>query len=141
MCIRDSGQIAQIGACHLDADDRLRSVRAEVFRRGVDDAGIDGRTAQPLSLIHICLLGLAGALPVLLGDNIGTTITAVLASLSASRDAKRVAAAHAGFNLTGAAVFCAGLPLYVRLTAALSPKGPELAVIARQIDIRDTGLR
>ncbi len=29
------------------------------------------------------LLGLAGALPVLLGDNIGTTITAVLASLSA----------------------------------------------------------
>ena len=37
------------------------------------------------------------------------------------------------FNLTGAAVFCAGLPLYVRLTAALSPKGPELAVIARQI--------
>lgn len=79
------------------------------------------------------LLGLAGALPVLLGDNIGTTITAVLASLSASRDAKRVAAAHAVFNLTGAAVFCAGLPLYVRLTAALSPKGPELAVIARQI--------
>lgn len=79
------------------------------------------------------LLGLAGALPVLLGDNIGTTITAVLASLSASRDTKRVAAAHAVFNLTGAAVFCAGLPLYVRLTAALSPKGPELAVIARQI--------
>ena len=79
------------------------------------------------------LLGLAGALPVLLGDNIGTTITAVLASLSASRDAKRVAAAHAVFNLTGAAVFCAGLPLYARLTAALSPKGPELAVIARQI--------
>ena len=72
------------------------------------------------------LLGLAG-------DNIGTTITAVLASLSANRDAKRVAAAHAVFNLTGAAVFCAGLPLYVRLTAALSPKGPELAVIARQI--------
>lgn len=79
------------------------------------------------------LLGLAGALLVLLGDNIGTTITAVLASLSASRDAKRVAAAHVVFNLTGAAVFCAGLPLYVRLTAALSPKGPELAVIARQI--------
>ena len=44
-----------------------------------------------------------------------------------------MAAAHAVFNLTGAAVFCAGLPLYVRLTAALSPKGPELAVIARQI--------
>mgnify|MGYP000376315147 CR=1 FL=1 len=78
------------------------------------------------------LLGLAGALPVLLGDNIGTTITAVLASLSASRDAKRVAAAHAVFNLTGAAVFCAGLPLYVRLTLHFAQR-PELAVIARQI--------
>ena len=95
------------------------------------------------------LLGLAGALPVLLGDNIGTTITAVLASLSASRDAKRVAAAHAVFNLTGAAGFCAGLPLYVRLTAALSPKGPELAVREKMIlgvdeltdaDIRHAGV-
>ena len=79
------------------------------------------------------LLGLAGALPVLLGDNIGTTVTAVLASIGQSRDTKRAAAAHAVFNLTGAAAFCALLPLYVRLTAALSPKGPELEVIARQI--------
>ena len=69
----------------------------------------------------------------LLGDNIGTTITAVLASLSASRDAKRVAAAHALFNLTGAAAFCALLPWYAGLVAMISPKGPELAVIARQI--------
>ena len=52
------------------------------------------------------LLGLAGALPILLGDNVGTTITAVLASLGRSRDAKRTAAAHAVFNLSGAAVFC-----------------------------------
>lgn len=40
-----------------------------------------------------CLLGLAGAIPVLLGDNIGTTVTAVLASVGQSRDAKRLAAA------------------------------------------------
>ena len=51
-----------------------------------------------------CLLGLAGAIPVLLGDNIGTTVTAVLASVGQSRDAKRLAAAHALFNLSGAAV-------------------------------------
>lgn len=79
------------------------------------------------------ILGLAGALPVLLGDNVGTTITAVLASLGGGRDAKRTATAHAVFNLSGAAVFCAALPWFVRLTEAVSPKGPETEVIARQI--------
>ena len=79
------------------------------------------------------LLGLAGALPVLLGDNIGTTVTALLASIGQSRDTKRAAAAHALFNLTGAAAFCALLPWYAGLVAMISPKGPELEVIARQL--------
>ena len=69
----------------------------------------------------------------LLGDNIGTTVTAVLASIGQSRDTKRAAAAHALFNLTGAAAFCALLPWYAGLVAMISPKGPELEVIARQI--------
>lgn len=80
-----------------------------------------------------CLLGLAGAIPVLLGANIGTTVTAVLASIGQSRDTKRAAAAHALFNLTGAAAFCALLPWYAGLVAMISPKGPELEVIARQL--------
>ena len=79
------------------------------------------------------LLGLTGAIPVLLGDNIGTTITAVLASIGQGRDAKRVAAAHAVFNLSGAAVCCALLPQFTALVQAFSPTGPECAVIARQI--------
>ena len=45
----------------------------------------------------------------LLGDNIGTTVTAVLASIGQSRDTKRAAAAHALFNLTGAAAFFRGV--------------------------------
>lgn len=79
------------------------------------------------------ILGLHGALPVLLGDNIGTTITAVLASVPAGRDAKRLAAAHACFNLSGAVLFLLFLPQYVRVVEFLSPKGGELAVIVRQI--------
>lgn len=79
------------------------------------------------------LLGLAGAIPVLLGDNIGTTITAVLASIGQGRDAKRVAAAHAIFNLSGAAVCCVLLRSFTALVQQLSPAGPECAVIARQI--------
>ena len=79
------------------------------------------------------LLGLAGAIPVLLGDNIGTTITAVLASLGQGRDARRVAAAHAIFNLSGAVVCCVLLQPFTALVQAVSPAGPECAVIARQI--------
>ena len=69
----------------------------------------------------------------LLGDNIGTTITAVLAAIGQGRDAKRVAAAHAIFNLSGAAVCCALLQPFAALVRLCSPAGAECAVIARQI--------
>lgn len=36
-----------ISACHLDADQSLRTVSAEVLRRGVDDARVDGRASEP----------------------------------------------------------------------------------------------
>ncbi|MBA1353935.1 MULTISPECIES: Na/Pi cotransporter family protein [Staphylococcus] len=58
------------------------------------------------------LISLHGALPVLLGDNIGTTITAVLASLAGSLAAKRVAAVHVLFNVIGAIIFLVIMPLY-----------------------------
>ena len=80
-----------------------------------------------------CLLGLAGAIPVLLGDNIGTTVTAVLASVGQSRDAKRLAAAHALFNLSGAAVCWLLLPQFTALVRLVPTHGPESAVLARQI--------
>lgn len=58
------------------------------------------------------LISLHGALPVLLGDNIGTTITAVLAGLAGTLAAKRVALVHVLFNVIGAMVFLIILPLY-----------------------------
>lgn len=51
------------------------------------------------------LIPLHGALPVLFGDNLGTTITAILASLGASVAAKRAAATHVLFNLIGSVIF------------------------------------
>ena len=50
------------------------------------------------------LISLQGALPVLFGDNIGTTITAIIASLGANIAAKRVAASHVLFNVLGTLV-------------------------------------
>lgn len=51
------------------------------------------------------LIPLQGALPVLFGDNIGTTITAILAALGASVAARRAAATHVLFNIIGSVVF------------------------------------
>ncbi|WP_449621298.1 Na/Pi cotransporter family protein [Robertmurraya sp. Marseille-Q9965] len=51
------------------------------------------------------LLDIHAVLPILFGDNIGTTITAVLASIGASLAAKRAAATHVLFNLIGTTIF------------------------------------
>ena len=47
----------------------------------------------------------SAALPIIMGANIGTCITAVLSSIGATRDGKRAAAAHVAFNVIGTAVF------------------------------------
>lgn len=60
----------------------------------------------------------AVAIPVVLGQNIGTCVTALLAAVGASRGARRVAAAHIAFNLAGSAVF---LPLLCAARASASP--------------------
>lgn len=79
------------------------------------------------------IIGLAGAIPVLLGDNIGTTITALLACIGQSRDAKRTALAHCTFNITGAFLFIWFVKPYAHFIQLISTKGPEVEVIARQI--------
>ena len=75
------------------------------------------------------LIPLEGAIPVLLGDNIGTCITAVLASLRANLTAKRVAAAHVMFNVIGSIIFVVFMPFFIKFVLLVSPDGD----IARQI--------
>ena len=67
------------------------------------------------NLYSTSLIDIHGALPVLFGDNIGTTITAVLASLGASIAAKRAAATHVIFNLIGTAIFLILLTPFTKL--------------------------
>src|SRR5699024_9678820 len=50
-------------------------------------------------------ISLEAALPVLFGDNLGTTITAILAALGASVAARRAAFTHVIFNLIGSIFF------------------------------------
>ena len=47
----------------------------------------------------------ATAVPIILGQNIGTCITSILASIGGNKNAKRVAAVHLYFNLIGTIIF------------------------------------
>ncbi len=51
------------------------------------------------------LVTFSSALPIIMGQNIGTCITAILSSIGASRNAKRTAAVHLYFNVIGTLVF------------------------------------
>ena len=60
---------------------------------------------QMLSLKGMVTFG--SALPIILGQNIGTCITAILSSIGANKNAKRVAVVHLVFNVIGTVVFVA----------------------------------
>lgn len=79
------------------------------------------------------VIGLTGAIPILFGDNIGTTITAILASIGQSKNAKRTAIAHSTFNITGTILFMFLIRPLAAFVQWISPKGDELDIISRQI--------
>ena len=51
----------------------------------------------------------SSAIPIILGQNIGTCITPILASIGASKNAKRTAAVHLSFNIIGTFIFLVGI--------------------------------
>ncbi len=57
---------------------------------------------QALSLTGSISYGVA--IPIIMGQNIGTCITAVISGIGANKNAKRVAVVHLSFNLIGTAV-------------------------------------
>lgn len=65
------------------------------------------------------------AISLVLGENIGTTITAILASIGANVNAKRAARAHACFNLFGVFIMLLWLPKYFELIDSLIPLDPR----------------
>lgn len=106
------------------------SATIAVLQNFAAQAGPDGVTS---------IIGLTGAIPILLGDNIGTTITAVLASIGQPKDARRTAFAHCVFNISGAILFLFLVKPYAALIQFISPKGNEIDVISRQIANAHTG--
>ena len=80
------------------------------------------------------LIDLQTAICILLGDNIGTTITAQLASLNGNINARRTAWAHTIFNLTGVVIVSIILPFFVNfvefVSSYITPNGGLEAQIA-----------
>lgn len=77
------------------------------------------------------ILNLDASLPVLFGDNIGTTITAVLAALGTSIAARRAAAVHVLFNIVGTIIFMILLvpfTAYVEWIAGLLALEPKMQI-------------
>ena len=64
------------------------------------------------------LLDLNAAIPLIFGTNIGTCITAIIASIGTNITAKRAAAAHVIFNVMGAGIAMIMLPLYISIATA-----------------------
>lgn len=76
-------------------------------------------------------LELKTALPVLFGDNIGTTITAVLASIGTSVAARRAALVHVMFNVIGTIIFMILLIPYTKFIGYLQQSldlNPEMTI-------------
>ncbi|NME45106.1 Na/Pi cotransporter family protein [Faecalicoccus pleomorphus] len=76
------------------------------------------------------LIGLNGAVFVLFGQNIGTCITAILASFGTSREAKQTTIIHLSFNIIGTIIFTT-VCLLTPLTSVVAGWSPDNA--AQQI--------
>jgi phosphate:Na+ symporter len=76
-------------------------------------------------------ISLEAAMPVLFGDNVGTTITAVLASIGASVAARRAAFTHVTFNLIGATMGVLLLGIFTQYVSFLQTQfnlNPEMTI-------------
>ena len=77
-------------------------------------AVIQSSSASVGILQALCLTGavpFSAAIPIIMGQNIGTCITAILSAIGANKNAKRAAAVHLYFNLIGTVIFMTGFYL------------------------------
>ena len=84
-------------------------------------------TAMVIVLVGEGVLDLNSAMPIILGSNIGTCITALLASIGTGLSARRAAVAHVLFNVIGVVLFMFFLQPYTNFVSSLTPK------VARQV--------
>lgn len=85
-----------------------------VFTGVIQSSAASVGILQALAMTGSITYGMA--IPVIMGQNIGTCVTAIISSIGVSRNAKRVAAVHISFNIIGT-VIC--LVLFYGLNTAI----------------------
>lgn len=76
--------------------------------------------ATTLAALHAGAVRIDQAAALVVGQNIGTTVTAAIAAVGATVPAKRTAVAHIVFNLATGVIAIAALPLLVRIVLAIT---------------------
>jgi len=80
-----------------------------------------------IAFASVGLLDLPSSVYLVLGDNIGTCVTAIIASIGGKLVSRRLALGHALFNITGTLIVLPLIPVYIHYMPMLSTD------IARQI--------
>lgn len=99
-----------------------------VFTAAIQSSSASVGILQALAVSGV--IGLPSAVYVLFGQNIGTCITAVLASIGTSRNAKRTTVIHLLFNVIGTVTFtviCVLTPL-TAFVESLTPANPAAQI-------------
>jgi phosphate:Na+ symporter len=97
---------------------------------------------QALSLTGSVTYGMA--IPIILGQNIGTCITALISCIGASKNARRTAMVHLYFNLIGTLLFLSGFYItnaFVHFSFLDSPLDPaHIAIIHTSFNVVSTAI-
>ena len=73
-------------------------------------------------------LSFKGGVGLVLGENIGTTITALLASIGTNTAAKRAARAHMIFNVIGVCYVLLLFPIFIKIVNHITPGNPDFVI-------------
>ena len=91
------------------------------FAAGIIITALLGSSAASVALLQSFsvtgILTPVSVIPIIMGQNIGTCISAVVSSRNANKNARRVSFVHLYFNITGSAVFALVLFILSRFTA------------------------
>ncbi len=85
-----------------------------------------------IALASTGLLTFDASVALILGENIGTTITANLAAIGTNLAARRTALAHFLFNIIGVAYMLLLFPLFLHIVTAITPGNPDFVVQTQQ---------
>ncbi len=84
--------------------------------------------AMTMAALHAGTITLEQGVSLVVGANVGTTVTPMLAAIGATTAAKRTAAAHVVFNTASSAIGLAAIPAFLWIVGAVTPDADRSVV-------------